>query len=362
MIGYGSRWPPMLLGRIIGRLPLGAIVSKSQCHVAGFAPTHLDRHDRLPKSIVSRIAPALESMRQLSRAALVPYLVAGDPRPEATVPCMHALVQAGANLIELGVPFSDPMAEGPVIQRAHERALAHRVGVGQVLEMVAEFREVDERTPVVLMGYANSLLRTDSAGFARAAHAVGADGVLVVDMPIEETDATRRVLRAHELDMILLVSVTTPPDRARRIAKAAQGFLYYLAFKGITGAAGRLAPDDRLSASLNALSLCTDVPIGVGFGIRTTQAAALVAGLADLVIVGSVLVECIAKLRDAPVVEITAALGQCLADLRAACDTACDTGRPHSKSPLYISAPPVHVPKSPLYISEPPVHVLEDAA
>ena len=300
-------------------------------------------------------------MRRLSRAALVPYLVAGDPRPEATVPCMRALVDAGADLIELGVPFSDPMAEGPVIQRAHERALVHRVGVDQVLEMVAEFRESDERTPVVLMGYANSLLRADPAGFARAAHAVGADGVLVVDMPIEEADATRRALRACDLDMILLVSSTTPPERARRIAQAAQGFLYYLSFKGITGAADYLAPE-RLIAGLDALSRCTDVPIGVGFGIRTTQAAALVAGLADLVIVGSVLVERVAELRDAPVAEIASALGQCLAGLRAACDTACDTGRPRSKSPLYISAPPLPVSKPPPCISAPPLPVLEAAA
>ena len=295
--------------------------------LTGFAS---DPHDRLPDSIVSRIAPALESMRRLSRTALAPYLVAGDPRPEATVACMRALVDAGANLIELGVPFSDPMAEGPVIQRAHERALAHRVGVDQALGMVAEFRESDERTPVVLMGYANSLLRADPAGFARAARAAGADGALVVDMPIEEADATRRALRACDLDMILLVSPTTPAERARRIAQAAQGFLYYLSLKGVTGA-DHLAPES-LRASLEALRRCTDVPIGVGFGIKTAQAAALVAQLADLVIVGSVLVERVAELRDAPVAEIASALGRCLADLRAACDD----GRARVEAPLGV--------------------------
>ncbi len=270
--------------------------------------------------IVSRIATTLQSMRRRERTALVPYLVAGDPNPMATVPCMHALVAAGADMIELGLPFSDPMAEGPVIQRGHERALSHGVGRRQVLEMIAAFREQDADTPLVLMGYANPMLRPGCSAFARSLRDAGADAALVVDMPLEEAGEMRAALRAHELDMILLVSPTTPAARARRIADASSGFVYCLSLKGVSGA-DHLAPE-RLREQLASLRAHSQLALGVGFGIKTAAAAAAVATLADLVIVGSVLVERVAELRDAAVGEIAAALGETLGEMRAACDGA----------------------------------------
>ena len=283
-----------------------------------------------PNTAVSRIAPTLQSLRRRSRVALASYLVAGDPRPEATVACMKALARAGADVIELGVPFSDPMAEGPVIQRGHERALAGGVGVERTLAMVAEFRATDARTPVVLMGYANSMLRDDSRAFADAARSAGADGALVVDMPLEESGPTRRALAERGLDMILLVSPTTPLERARRIADAARGFVYYLSLKGVSGA-DHLAVDS-LREGIETLRGLTELPVGVGFGIKTECAAEAVAALADVVIVGSALVECVGELAGSPTDELAAALARRLGALRAAADRG-RTGAPEAAPP-----------------------------
>ena len=258
-----------------------------------------------------RIVEALEA----SRPALAAYLVAGDPRPEATVPCMHALVEAGADLIELGVPFTDPMADGPVIQRAHERALAAGANAEAVLGMVAAFRESNAATPVVLMGHANILARRPDLVASRA-RVAGVDGALVVDLPFGQSEPMRAALRSYGLGLIDVVATTTPLHRAMRIASAAEGFLYCLALKGVSGA-GHLDPES-LREPVAALRTYTDTPIAVGFGIQSAAQLAAVSELADMAVVGSVLVERIEEMRDAPVAGIASALGERLTELRAA--------------------------------------------
>jgi tryptophan synthase alpha chain len=184
---------------------------------------------------MSRIAERFAELRRTGRKGLIPYIAAGDPSPQATVPLMQALAQAGADVIELGVPFSDPMADGPVIQRAAERAIAQGVGLRRTLQMVEEFRRTDDRTPVVLMGYANPIERLGKDNFARSAAAVGVDGVLVVDYPPEECEDFSRLMRLHAMDAIFLLAPTSTDQRVERIARAASGYLYYVSLNGITG-------------------------------------------------------------------------------------------------------------------------------
>lgn len=242
---------------------------------------------------MSRIAARFEALRAAGRKALVPYLTAGDPRPEATVELMHALVEAGADLLELGVPFSDPMADGPVIQAACERALRHGVRLRDVLEMVRRFRARDAETPVVLMGYLNPVEAMGAARLTREAAAAGVDGVLLVDLPPEEAGELDGLLREAGLDLIWLVAPTTSEARLARICEVARGFVYYVSLKGVTGAGGL---DLRaLDARLGAVRRHTGLPVGVGFGIRDAATAAQVAGLADAVVVGSALVARIAE-------------------------------------------------------------------
>src|SRR5690554_2506770 len=186
---------------------------------------------------MSRIAARFEALRRSGRKALVPYVTAGDPRPSVTVPLMHAMVAAGADIIELGVPFSDPMADGPVIQRASERALAHHVTLHDVLDMAAAFRQRDNETPVVFMGYLNPVEAMGYEAFARAASAAGLDVVLTVDMPPEEATPLAGALEAEGIDPIFLVAPTTGAERLRTIGAAARGFIYYVSLKGVTGAA-----------------------------------------------------------------------------------------------------------------------------
>lgn len=247
---------------------------------------------------MSRIEGRFETLRETGRKALIPYVTAGDPDPETTVPLMHAMVEAGADIIELGVPFSDPMADGPVIQAACERALKHHVSLRRVLEMVAGFRRDNDATPVLLMGYLNPIEAMGYAGFAAAAQQAGVDGVLTVDLPPEEAGELVSELKGHEIDPIFLLSPTTTDARVARIAEQAGGFLYYVSFKGVTGAT-RLDVD-AVAEKVGHLKSIAALPIGVGFGIRDAESAARVSQAADAVIVGSALVRHIAESNDHP--------------------------------------------------------------
>ncbi len=268
---------------------------------------------------MSRIAACFEQLAQQGRKALIPYVTAGDPGPDVTVPLMHALVGAGADLLELGVPFSDPMADGPVIQAACERALKHHVTLHQVLDMVREFRARDSSTPVILMGYLNPVEVWGYREFAEAAAAAGVDGVLTVDMPPEEADSLVDALRSNGIDSIFLLAPTSDVQRMDTVSSAASGFLYYVSFKGVTGA-NRLDVNE-VAGKLRELRKHTGLPIGVGFGIRDAESAARVAAIADAVVVGSALVGRIPALVDRPDA-IPAELGQALSEMRQAMDQA----------------------------------------
>jgi tryptophan synthase alpha chain len=242
---------------------------------------------------MNRIPTRFDRLRASSRPALIPFITAGDPLPSATVPVMHALVDAGADVIELGMPFSDPMADGPVIQHADERALRNKVGIAGILGWVREFRLRDGETPIVLMGYLNPIAIHGIERFAREAVSAGVDGVLVVDCPIEE-DATLQPLRDAGLQRILLAASTTSEARLARALDAAEGYLYYVSFAGITGAA-KLSVDD-IRARVAGMRACARVPVAVGFGIKDATSAVAVAAFADAVVIGSALV---ARLADA---------------------------------------------------------------
>ncbi|MEJ2685678.1 MAG: tryptophan synthase subunit alpha [Gammaproteobacteria bacterium] len=266
---------------------------------------------------MSRIAARFAGLAGAGRKALIPYVTAGDPEPGVTVPLMHALVEAGADLLEIGVPFSDPMADGPVIQAACERALVHHVRLRDVLDMVREFRRQDGDTPVVLMGYLNPIEVMGYETFARAASDAGVDGLLTVDLPPEEADGLVNALRAAAIDPIFLLAPTSHEDRIRRVAAAASGFLYYVSLKGVTGSA-RLDVG-AVEARLALIRQCTDLPIGVGFGVSDAESAAAVARVADAVVVGSALVRRIADLAQAPQ-QIPAAVAELVSAMRRAMD------------------------------------------
>ena len=262
---------------------------------------------------MSRLDARLAALRASGRKALIPFVTAGDPSLAATVPVMHALVAAGADVLELGVPFSDPMADGPIIQRSSERALARGAGLSYVLDCVREFRQRDAGTPVVLMGYLNPVEIRGYAAFAADAATAGVDGVLLVDLPPEEADSLRAALTGHGVALILLASPTTTDARMARLCTDAQGYLYYVSFAGVTGG-------DHLDAGaagdrLRAIRAGTGVPVMAGFGIKDAASAAAMAGDADGVVVGSALV---AALDDG--VDPVAAAGIFLAPLRSALD------------------------------------------
>lgn len=227
------------------------------------------------------------------RKALIPYITAGDPHPSDTVGLLHALVRGGADILELGVPFSDPMADGPVIQRAAERALVHRVSLRDVLAMVREFRRQDTQTPVVLMGYANPIERMGVSNFAQAARDAGVDGVLVVDYPPEEAEAFTAAMRAEKLDPIFLLAPTSSDARIAQVGQLASGYVYYVSLRGVTGAAH--LDVDAVSAVFPRLRTQLKLPIGVGFGIRDAASARSVARVADAVVIGSALVQLVEK-------------------------------------------------------------------
>ena len=266
---------------------------------------------------MSRIRACFQLLAKARRTALIPYITAGDPNPEVTVPLLHAMVDAGADILELGVPFSDPMADGPVIQAACERALSHHISLRYVLDMVREFRRHNSTTPLVLMGYLNPIEVMGYGAFADAARSVGVDGVLTVDLPPEEGSELVAALRALEIDPIFLLSPTSREERIRRISEAASGFLYYVSFKGVTGS-NRLDVA-AVATRLAGIRAITTLPLGVGFGIRDAASAAQVAEIADAVVVGSALVKRIEALAERPD-EIAASVCSMIVEMRQAMD------------------------------------------
>ncbi|HIQ52280.1 MAG TPA: tryptophan synthase subunit alpha [Pseudomonas pachastrellae] len=266
---------------------------------------------------MSRIQARFSALQAAGRKALIPYITAGDPAPAVTLPLMHDLVAAGADVIELGIPFSDPMADGPVIQLAMERALAHEVSLRQVLQMVAEFRQRDNETPVVLMGYLNPVERMGYDEFAREAAEAGVDGVLTVDLPPEEAADVVPLFKARGLETIFLLAPTTTLERARSICQQASGYVYYVSLKGVTGSSALDVTD--VANKLDMLRTVTDLPIGVGFGIRDGATAAAVGEVADGVVVGSVLVNQIAANAENPDAA-RKAISAIIAEMRGAMD------------------------------------------
>ena len=264
---------------------------------------------------MSRLATTFNQLKEQGRKALIPYITAGDPHPDHTLGLMRALVAGGSDVIELGVPFSDPMADGPVIQRAAERALKHGVRLADVLDLVRRFRLENTHTPVVLMGYANPIERMGLAVFADAARDAGVDGVLVVDYPPEEADEFAAALKARALDPIFLLAPTSSDARIAKVAQLASGYVYYVSLRGVTGA-GHLDAD-AVAAQFPRLRAQLKLPIGVGFGIRDAASARAVSQVADAVVIGSALVQLVEQAGpdNAPL-----ALQRFLADIRSAID------------------------------------------
>lgn len=268
---------------------------------------------------MSRISQCLNQAKASGRKILVAYIVNGDPHPDVTLPTMHALAAQGVDIIELGVPFSDPMAEGPVIQKGHERALVHNTSLKSTLDVVRQFRRDNMETPLVLMGYANPVERFGYQAFARAAAEAGVDGLLTVDLPPEEVSILKEELDAVGLDNIFLLAPTTRLERAQKIAGYASGFLYYVSLKGVTGA-GHL-DIDAIKGKLQEFGKLTDLPMCVGFGIKDPATAKAVAQLADGVVVGSVLVEKMGALEGRKPEVIAAAVGDIAGSIRQALDS-----------------------------------------
>lgn len=238
---------------------------------------------------MSRIAATFAALERQNRKGLILFITAGDPDPAMTMPLMHALADAGADVIELGVPFSDPMADGPTIQRSSERALKHGTSMKHVLGFVTEFRKSNGKTPVVLMGYANPIEAMGYAKFADAARTSGVDGVLVVDYPPEEAARLSELLAQHEIDSIFLLAPTSSESRIQQVARYARGYIYYVSLRGVTGAAH--LDLDEISHKIPHIRSHIKLPIGVGFGIRDAQTAKAVAKIADAVVIGSRLVQ-----------------------------------------------------------------------
>jgi tryptophan synthase alpha chain len=238
---------------------------------------------------MGRIHACFQSLQKSKRKALIPYITAGDPTPALTVPLMKGLVEAGADILELGVPFSDPMADGPVIQRAGERALKQGVGLASVLGFVAAFRESDKSTPVVLMGYANPIESMGVGQFIEAAKQAGVDGVIVVDYPPEECAEFSRLAKSNGIDPIFLLAPTSTDKRIDDVSRIGSGYLYYVSLRGVTGA-GTIDLAD-VAARLPRIRAATRLPIGVGFGIRDAQSACRIAAIADAVVIGSRIIE-----------------------------------------------------------------------
>jgi tryptophan synthase alpha chain len=264
---------------------------------------------------MSRIAPTFAALKEQHKTALVTFITAGDPGPEMTVPLMHALVAGGADVLELGVPFSDPMAEGPVIQRACERALAFGIGIRDVFNYVREFRTTNQSTPVVLMGYANPIERIGPDAFIAAAREAGADGAIVVDYPPEECEEFAASMRAAGLDLIFLLAPTSTEERIAQVAKVGGGFSYYVSLKGVTGAGN--IDTQQVAARLADIRKHVQLPIGVGFGIRDGATARAVAEVADAVVIGSRIIQ---EIENSPKEGAVAAVQTFVSGIRSALD------------------------------------------
>lgn len=264
---------------------------------------------------MSRIQAAFERLDSQGRKALIPFITAGDPEPGATLPLMRALVSGGADIIELGVPFSDPMADGPTIQRASERALAYGMSLRTVLAMVGEFRKQDAVTPVVLMGYANPIEAYGVAEFAADAAAVGVDGVLVVDYPPEECEDFARTMKQHGVDPVFLLAPTSTEKRFAEVAQAGSGYIYYVSLKGVTGSAN--LDLDEVARRIPAIREKVGMPVGVGFGIRDGASAARIAAVADAVVIGSRIIE---EIEQSPPGEAPQRVSALLGGIRRAMD------------------------------------------
>lgn len=265
---------------------------------------------------MSRIASTFEALKKQGRKALIPFITAGDPEPKLTVALMHALVNGGADVIELGVPFSDPMADGPVIQRSSERALKHGVSLKDVINFVREFRATNASTPVVLMGYANPVEAMGLERFAEAAKAAGVDGVLVVDYPPAEAQPLVELLEVRGLDTIFLLSPTTTNARLEEVTQLGRGYLYYVSLRGVTGASHVDLAD--VAARVRRVREFTSLPVGVGFGIRDAATAKAIAAISDAVVIGSALIQ---EIEKAPRDKVTAEVIRFLAPIREALDS-----------------------------------------
>jgi tryptophan synthase alpha chain len=265
---------------------------------------------------MSRIATTFAALKAAGRKALIPYVTAGDPYADATVEILVAMARAGADVIELGVPFSDPMADGPVIQKASERALSRGIGMAQVLEIVRGFRRADAKTPLVLMGYANPVERYGVERFVTDAREAGVDGVLVVDYPPEECEAFAKTLREAGMDPIFLLAPTSTDERMREVGRIASGYVYYVSLKGVTGA-GHL-DTAAVAQMIPRIRAHVSVPVGVGFGIRDGATAKAVAAVSDAVVIGSALVQ---LLEGQGRGQVAAAAADFIAGIRAALDS-----------------------------------------
>jgi tryptophan synthase alpha chain len=242
---------------------------------------------------VSRLAAKFEALAKTGRKALIPFVTAGDPRPDFTVPLMHAMVKAGVDIIELGVPFSDPMADGPVIQRASERALTHKMSLKRTLEIAAEFRKTDQETPLVVMGYLNPIEAMGYEDFANAAQRADIDGVLTVDLPPEEGIECSTLLKARGIDPIFLLAPNSSEERVNKMDAAGSGYIYYVSLKGVTGAGHLNAVD--VENKLQQIRANTKLPIAIGFGVKDAASAKTIANIGDGVVIGSAL---ISKIED----------------------------------------------------------------
>ena len=269
---------------------------------------------------MSRIPATFQRLQQQKRKALIPYITAGFPYADITPELMHAMVEAGSDVIELGVPFSDPMADGPVIQKAGEKALALGVGLAQVLQMVRSFRERDATTPVVLMGYANPVERYELArgkgAFSRDAAAAGVDGILIVDYPPEECEAFAAELKKNGLDLIFLLAPTSTDQRIQQVARIASGYVYYVSLKGVTGA-GHL-DTGAVEQAIPRIRQHVKIPVGVGFGIRDAATAKAIGRVADAVVIGTKVIQVV---EDQPRDQVVPALSAFLRGIRTALDS-----------------------------------------
>jgi tryptophan synthase alpha chain len=265
---------------------------------------------------MSRIQARFKSLQAQNRKALIPFITAGFPDPELTLPLMRALVRGGADIIELGVPFSDPMADGPTIQRASERALEHGMSLRRVLEIVRDYRQEDAETPIVLMGYANPIEAYGSKALARDAAAVGVDGLLTVDYPPEECAEFTALLREHQIDPIFLLAPTSTEQRMEEVATLGSGYLYYVSVKGVTGAAH--LDFDEITQRIQTIRSRVGMPVGVGFGIRDAASAARIGAVADAVVIGSRLIE---EIENSPREEATKHIQAFIQNIRIALDS-----------------------------------------